>query len=263
MLQRMALMAATNISSFDPDADAYITAVQNADGQTLETATATAINAFVVGCKADGIWTAIKACCILAGARTLAGALVPLVGTAPTNNNFVSADYNRKTGLKGNGSNKSLNSNRNNNADPQNNFHAAVYSTDVGTLLNIAWFGAGPGTNETGATNFGPATQTTVFTRCRFGSTPYYTNASPLGFFGIRRNNSSNYDIRVSSVTSTPGPASSEAPTNANLFIFSATNTSYPADCRFAFYSIGESLNIALLDARVTTLINALAAAIP
>ena len=32
---------------------------------------------------------------------------------------------------------------------------------------------------------------------------------------------------------------------------------------RLAFYSIGESLNLALLDARVTTLINAFAAAIP
>jgi hypothetical protein len=32
---------------------------------------------------------------------------------------------------------------------------------------------------------------------------------------------------------------------------------------RLAFYSIGESLNLALLDARVTDLINAFAAAIP
>jgi len=61
----------------DPDAQAYITAVETADGQALETAVRTAINNFVVGCKADGIWNAIKASCILAGARTLAGALVP------------------------------------------------------------------------------------------------------------------------------------------------------------------------------------------
>jgi hypothetical protein len=35
------------------------------------------------------------------------------------------------------------------------------------------------------------------------------------------------------------------------------------ASARLAFYSIGESLNLALLDARVTTLINDFAAAIP
>jgi hypothetical protein len=34
-------------------------------------------------------------------------------------------------------------------------------------------------------------------------------------------------------------------------------------NARLAFYSIGESLNLALLDARVTDLINAFAAAIP
>jgi hypothetical protein len=35
------------------------------------------------------------------------------------------------------------------------------------------------------------------------------------------------------------------------------------ANARLAFYSIGESLDLALLDARVTALINAFAAAIP
>jgi hypothetical protein len=97
--------------AFDADAQAYITAVETADRQALEAGVRTAINDFVVGCKADGIWDAIKASCIMAGARTLTGALVPLKGTAPTNYNFVPGDYNRKTGLVGDGSSKNLNSN--------------------------------------------------------------------------------------------------------------------------------------------------------
>ena len=72
----------------DSDAAAYITAVETADGQALEEKVKIAIDNFVLGCKADGIWSAIKASCILAGARTTNGALVPLVGTAPTLNNF-------------------------------------------------------------------------------------------------------------------------------------------------------------------------------
>jgi hypothetical protein len=52
----------------DPDAAAYITAVETADGQALEEKTKIAIDNFVLGCKADGIWDAIKASCILAGA---------------------------------------------------------------------------------------------------------------------------------------------------------------------------------------------------
>ena len=53
----------------DPDATAYLQAVEAADGQTLEIGIAQAVNDFVVGCKADGTWSAIKASCILAGGR--------------------------------------------------------------------------------------------------------------------------------------------------------------------------------------------------
>ena len=76
-------------SSLDRDAAVYLNAVAVADGEQLEPAVRKAINDFVNGCKQDGIWDAIKASCILAGARTLAGALVPLVGTAPTNNGAI------------------------------------------------------------------------------------------------------------------------------------------------------------------------------
>jgi hypothetical protein len=65
------------IGTDDPDAEAYIAAVEAADlasdptAEPLETATKVAIHSFVKGCKADGIWPAIKASCILAGARHL------------------------------------------------------------------------------------------------------------------------------------------------------------------------------------------------
>jgi hypothetical protein len=115
--------------SFDSDASTYIDAVETADGQALETGVRVAINDFVLGCKQDGIWNAIKASCILAGARTLSGALVPLVSTmpSPTNYNFVAGDYNRKTGLIADGSTKYLDSNRNNSTDSQNSKHIAAY----------------------------------------------------------------------------------------------------------------------------------------
>jgi hypothetical protein len=58
----------------DPDAGRYIAAVEAADGQLLEFAVGKAMNNFIVGCKADGTWDAIKASCILSGARTLTGA---------------------------------------------------------------------------------------------------------------------------------------------------------------------------------------------
>ena len=242
----------------DPDAAAYITDVETADGQALEEKVKIAIDNFVLGCKADGIWSAIKASCILAGARTLAGALVPLVGTAPTNNNFVTSDYDRKNGLIGNGSNKSLNSNRNNNVDPQNSFHYSLYATTAATTYPKAYFGVG--NNETGATNFGLINASILFIRCR-SSASSSLSTTGAGFLGASRNNSASFTARSNGSSSTFIQAS-ETPLNAFLHIFS-TSSGFHSNPRLAFYSIGESLDLTLLDTRVTDLINAIGVAIP
>jgi hypothetical protein len=248
----------------DPDAAAYITAVETADAQALEEKTKIAIDNFVLGCKADGIWNAIKASCILAGARTLNGALVPLVGTAPTNFNFVSGDYNRKTGLVGDGSTKYLDSNRAGNADPQNNNHVSIYASNAGTpgtsrsLLGTNASNAG----GPGATYLSYTSDDLVFTRNK-SITGTTGAALATGFLGSSRNISSNYIVRNASANTTVNQASDgQQAQNIEVFArplaFRNITTS-----RLAFYSIGEALNLALLDARVTDLINAFAAAIP
>jgi hypothetical protein len=244
-------------SAYDVSAQAYITAVETADGQALETAVRDAINAFVVGCKADGIWNAIKASCIMAGARTLNGALTPLVGTAPTNFNFVAGDYNRKTGLKGNGSTKRLDSNRTSLADPQNNCHLSVYQSEVFT---------------TGIVLIGDTLnpRTAIYTSGYALKEPNVNTArtpNVTGFIGASRASSGGYTVRQSSTSIATGGGSSQTPSAANINVFARDSVGGTGpghvDSRFAFYSIGESLNLALLDARVTTLMNALAVAIP
>jgi hypothetical protein len=262
-------------SPADTDAAAYITAVETADNQALENGVKVAIDNFVLGCKADGIWSAIKASCILAGARTLAGALVPLVGTAPTNVGglFVSGDYNRKTGLVGDGSTKYLNSNRNNNADPQNSFHGSVYASTAATSTSAVfpiYLGVGGGND--GATHFGRANNNgLIFTRCRSGTAINgpANSGSATGLLGINRSNSTNYILR-NTLTNTTLTSSSQLPLSNNILVFASAVPSGTgvasgtyANARIAFYSIGESLDLALLDARVTTLVNAFAAAIP
>jgi hypothetical protein len=254
----------TGTQKVDPDAAVYMAAVEAADGQALETGVRDAINAFVLGCKADGIWNAIKASCILAGARTLAGALVPLVGTAPTNFNFVAGDYNRKTGLLGNGSTKYLNSNRNNNADPLNSKHIAVYATTLNTETTArSYIGATLITGSQIATGISAGA---LSTRLHDGTTATSTASlhAATGLFAASRNNSSNYTIRGSSTNKTITVASSgQEPFNIFIFARSTPSVQLYADARLAFYSIGEALDLALLDARVTALVNALAVAIP
>lgn len=248
-------------ASLDPAAAAYIAAVEAADGQALESAVRAAINKFVVGCKADGIWSAIKASCILCGARTLAGALVPLVGTAPTNFNFVAADYNRTTGLVGNGTTKYLDSGRLNAADPQDNHHQSVYRT-ADTTPNRFYVGAAG--NATGASHLGTSAATNnylVRLRAQTGASGSLTN----GFFGASRSASASYTVRAASATTTVTQAS-QTPASGNIFVFcrqvsGALNSA--TDGRLAFYSIGEGLTLASLDSRVTALYNAIGAAIP
>lgn len=266
LLSDPAFLFVASGAGYDPDAAAYIAAVETADGQALETAVKDAINAFVVGCKADGIWSAIKASCILAGARTLNGALVPLAGTAPTNYNFVSADYNRKTGLVGDGSTKYLNSNRNNNADPQDSKHVSVHVTTASSIQKV-YIAASIGTAGTGATNLGVWVASSlpyVFARLNSNAASGTINlgGNTSGFIGANRSNSSAFVVRALS-SNFIANVTSQSPLNANFTVLSESGTSYFSDGRIAFYSIGESLNLALLDARVTTLINAFAAAIP
>jgi hypothetical protein len=266
----LGVAAGTGVA-LDPDAQSYITAVETVDGQALEAGVRDAINAFVVGCKADGIWTAIKACCIMAGARTRLGAMVPLVGPAPTSFNFVDGDYNRKTGLVGNGSTKYLNSNRAGNADPQNNAHLAVQVTAIASGDP----GAAPYYLSSGAAGTGakglfrsyagllldhgvlPTANTVTATG---GSTP------ANGFLGYSRTGASAFVFRNEGVN-TSGTTASQTPTPDNTFVLARNNRSNVAErysnARLAFYSIGESLDLALLDARVTDLINAFGAAIP
>ena len=250
---------------YDADAQAYITAVEAADGQSLEVGVKDAINTFFVGCKADGIFSALKASCILAGARTLNGALVPLVSTmpAPTNagGNFVAADYNRKTGLAGDGSTKYLDSNRNNNADPQNSAHQSCFISTAPSTGSARIY-MGTGVVDFGTTHIVRESPGKFGTRNRNGAVSSPVSVAVTGFAGHSRATSSSYTIRASA-TNYSTSVTSQTPYAGNVFVFATNPASFYSDARLAFYSIGESLDLALLDARVSTLMSDLAAAIP
>ena len=250
----------------EPEAVSYVAAVEAADGQELEFGVAKAINDFVLGCKNDGIWDAIKASCILAGARTLSGALVPLVGAAPTNNNFVEGDYNRETGLVGDGSTKYLNSNRANNADPQNSNHNALHISTANSSDPAIFMG--DGTGATAGNNrivFSTVASSNLHFDSRSGANGAVLNVystNPTGFVGHSRSSSSLASFRVANTTTSHSMAS-VTPTATNVHVFSRELGGVPTNARIAFYSIGESLDLALLDTRISDFITAIGAAIP
>ena len=254
------------VPTYDADAQAYFDRVEGptGDNQTLETSVKTAINDFVVGCKADGIWSAIKASCIMAGARTLAGAFQPLLGTAPTSFNFVSGDYDRKTGLLGDGSAKYLNTNRNNNADPQDNQHISVWVSTAATSTASTYpIYIGAGALGVGVTHMGRlASNGLLYFRNRNNEYQELVPGSAVGLLGMSRSSSSSYVSRVAGVSANQN-ATSQTPFNQSIIVFAAgPDPNRPSNGRLAFYSIGESLDLALLDTRVTALMTALDAAI-
>jgi hypothetical protein len=175
----------------------------------------------------------------------------------------VSGDYNRETGLVGNGSTKYLNSNRASNADPQNSFHMSIYRSSSGADKTLA------GTVNTPfdlIDTYGTSGRFRVFLRSDTAVTSSASATNVSGFMGGSRTSSTAVNLRLSSATESFSGNTSSAPATNNIYIFARANVTTPqllSDSRLAFYSIGESLTLSLLDSRVSTLLTAIAAAIP
>jgi hypothetical protein len=215
-----------------------------------------AIDTFIAGCKSDGIWDPIKACCVMAAWDGLNGALIPLKGDAPTNFNFVSGDYDRKTGLKGDGATKYLDSNITD--DEQgitlNDMHLSVYKTETGSTVGVRYL---IGTNDSEIYTNGA----NLFTQSR-GNLITSGVATDNNFIGWSRSTSTGYNYRVNSVTTAQVLASTSV-ANINIGVFARITPSIYGTHRLSFYSIGESLDLAQLDTRVSNLMTAIGAAIP
>jgi hypothetical protein len=86
-----------------------------------------------------------------------------------------------------------------------------------------------------------------------------------LGLVGGSRSTNSAFTTRSRSISDTVSATSAPA-SNLRVCIFAIDQDNSIVDyslSRLAFYSIGEDLDLALLDARVTTLMSDIAAAIP
>ena len=239
----------------DADALAYIAAVEAADGQDLEPGVITAIDAFVVGLKAYGLWSQIGASCILAGARTLPGALVPLRGPAPTSFNFVAADYNRLTGLKGDKTTKYMNSNYGFTSAQRSNAHLVVWRTEAeGTGTQVL-------AGNSSDIQFVASDSLRAYRINDSVSTVNDTSRHP-GIVGVTRPSTNFTLYRYNGVTiqqNTPSTSVNTSP----VYVFSRAVGAYLCDARFAFYSMGDNVDLALLDARIGTFLAAIQGALP
>jgi len=86
------------------------------------------------------------------------------------------------------------------------------------------------------------------------------------GFVGSSRSTSSSYIYHGNGASSTALISSIPVPGSRNHFVFArnnGTSAEFFATQSIAFYSIGEALDLAQLDTRVSNLITAIGAAIP
>ena len=121
----------TTIGDYEPETSAWITRTEAAGG-TIPTATKTAVDAFVVSCKAAGIFTKFRRLNLFCGSNLLS-CLSPLVNTSgntmDVNSGFVSGDYSEPEGLLG-AAGKTLQTGLIPNTTVNyNNWHIAAYIT--------------------------------------------------------------------------------------------------------------------------------------
>jgi hypothetical protein len=189
---------------------------------------------------------------------------------APTNvaDGFVAGDYTRggaTPGLKGDGTSY-LDSNRDSSDDPQDDCHLSVYETQ--THVGAA-FGASIGGFDTVAPSqkvifYRDLTLQIVGRLNNQDATSFTRPSTTTGFTGVSRSNGSGLTLRYGGSDNEIAQAS-VAMTNRNISVYSqdigGSQSNY-CNARMAFYSIGESLDLALLDTRVTALVTAIGAAV-
>jgi len=250
----------------DADAIDYLSRMATADGAGVEVGVATAVDAFFKDAKELGVFSALKACCILAGARTITGALVPLAGTAPTaQGGWAAGDYSRTAGMTGDGNALYLDSNYSNAEDDVDDQHMSVYISESASVGG-GYIGVAEG-SSTGATHFGiSGVGGTFFIRNKTSSADTTGDADSTGFAGMSRASSSGYVFRSGGVTDEITQASqSSFIADIGVFARQPHTTSQMTDATFAFYSVGTdigSAGLVDLDTAVTNLITAIGEAL-
>jgi hypothetical protein len=254
----------------DPDANAYILAVEAADGQALEAGVRMAIDAFVIGCKADGIWAALEICNLFMGARTLAGAIIPLKGSyTPVATNFTEGDYNRRR-LRGDSTSKGVDTGYSITAYPAPDIAPPNHYSWMHIMLpNSAELEVHMGAELSGVL-WSQAFTTLNLSMRNYSPSSFDTPSFPAGFYGIARNSQATVDVAGSAVQRGIAQATARLDSGVGtvtvpVTIFKNSNPGFEfySAAEISWYSYGGYLDIALLKSRVEALSAALATAIP
>lgn len=247
--------------AYDTDAAAYIALVEAADGAALEAGVRDAIDALVVGLKADGLWSDITTMALLCGARTLAGAIIPLRGPAPTSYNFVDGDLDRKAGLLSNGTTKYIDTNYSAGSLGQDDISMGVH-TDSMISDGRRYICAA----QTYHTLLGGSATSNVRHRATTTTLGTTTLSGTSGLLAVSRAGSADYTMQAFDASATITQASSSA-TRGNIYVFATNNlpipSTYLTSPRIKSYFGGNALSLSAMKSRLDTFHAAIVSAIP
>jgi hypothetical protein len=251
----------------DPDVQTYLTAVETNDGQALEYPVAVVISDLVARLKEKSLWSSLEHVVLLSAARTLNGSLVPLKGATPTNvdNNFTQADYDRKTGLKGNASTKRLLTGFTaSNFASQDSKHLSVWASEAhpenGTLGTYIASAVGLA-QEVGLAKAAAVDALRGNINANANGTTTSAGFYANGFVGISRSSSTLSRLRGNKQEFTIS-VPSQAPLNTNVGVFAYSNGVNPSSARLAAYTAGSHIDMAALETELEFYTQRLAAVI-
>ena len=230
---------------YDPDASRYIARVEARDHQPLQKHIKKAINNLVIGLKAGGVWFSIKTFGLLAGPRTLAGAMVALRGPDPIPYNFLPAHYTQTGGLVGLAAGlRTLDSGFALNSVPRDDIHASIWlaSTPNATHMgaaNVSGGGLAIGTNGTNA----------IYRIRSAGASTVAGNTG--GFYGVSRNNSTTVNSRNAFTNNSPSLTSDVSMQPIRVRIFGDISTAgvvTASSCIVKSYTLGTNADLVKIE---------------
>jgi hypothetical protein len=243
---------------FSPAAQDYFARVSSAGGTVTHPGPVAAyIDALVA--LGGAYWDNMPCHCLFAGV-SYAGTVVPLRNgmVVPTLVNFVSGDHNSVTGLKGNGSTKYANLNRNNNAEAQNSQSLSVYIDTVQTSGTAGFYvdGGSPSNGASMLSRSGVTPENAV-SRSRNAVANVPPQGAATGFVGQNRAASTGYRVRAGA-TNYDFTQGSQAPASAAMYLFSSGGTDFFCDGRLKSYHVGPALDLETLEGLQNTLFAAI-----
>jgi hypothetical protein len=235
------------VTATDPDAAAYIDLVQQYDNAALESGVQSAIDTFVTSLKSSNLWDDIIHLQLLTGPRTLEGLTVPLKGTGPNLYGFDISDYDRRTGLKGDGISKYVDTNVSManifNADGKYFMVRIVRATN----LNSAYLGANSMYSTQGSCLFGVGgTSTTSNLRVLVAESITTSNSlihDQNGVYGISKMPGGLYNLIYPTTTSTTSNTLNTSPLDRNIYVLCTNDSLVPSNHsngRVGIYILGN-----------------------